>query len=368
MDFEENEDQALLRGSLRQFLAQHYAIDARNAASRSASGWREAIWRALANELGLLGLGIPAELGGLPCGGAEQAIVMEECGRALVIEPVAETLFQAAPLLVKSTSAAASDLLSGIASGDVRLAVAVGEPGMREDFAAIQTAAVRNGGGWRLTGSKSVVVGAPWATHLLVAARQDDGKLALFVVAAGVLGITLHGYPTIDGRLAADVELTEVIVPADAKLGGVDLVEEWRDRAIAAMAAEAVGALGRLLDDTVAYAKERQQFGKAIGSFQALQHRMVDMYLQLEMLRAAALLANLRLDAEPKERAKAASAAKVTLAEACRFIGQNAVQLHGAMGMTDELAVGHYFKRATVMEHAFGRADWHRARHAALSG
>ena len=372
MNFEESEEQALLRTSLGQFLAHNYTLADRIAASRSEPGWRPDVWRALGDRLELLALGVPRELGGIPAGGAERMIVMEACGRALVLEPVAETLFEAAPLLAKAGTQTARAVLSRIPSGEVRLSVAALEPDMGEDFAALRAQAVRVGGGWRLTGTKCIVAAAPWATHLLVAARSGpgDGGLSLFLVLAAAAGLSLHEYATIDGRRAADVVLAGVVIPDDARLGregdGLALLEEWRDRGIAAMAAEAVGVLGRLLDDTVAYAKERHQFGQAIGSFQALQHRMVDMHLHHEMLRAAALIANLRLDGDMSERSRACSAAKVTLAEASRFIGQGAVQIHGAMGMTDELAVGHYFKRATAMEQAFGRADWHRRRHASL--
>jgi alkylation response protein AidB-like acyl-CoA dehydrogenase len=185
-------------------------------------------------------------------------------------------------------------------------------------------------------------------------------------------GLQLYPYRTIDERGAADIVMDRVTVPRSALVGAegeaLPLLEEWRDRAIAAACAEASGLLERLLDDTVVYARQRQQFGQAIGSFQALQHRMVDMYLQAELVRSAALLACQTLDSDPAERARAASAAKVTMAHACRFIGQNAVQIHGGMGMTDDLAVGHYFKRATVLEHSFGSMDWHLTRRAGLSG
>ena len=302
--------------------------------------------------------------------------LMEEAGRALLLEPVCETVFQAGWLLEQSGGALAGELLGQIAGGALKLAVALVEPAMRYDLADIATSAVRTDAVWRIDGVKAVVMAAPWADRLIVAARTagqagDVDGLSLFVVDPAAAGVTLHAYPTIDGRRAADIEFAGVTVPADALLGSVGgalpLLEAMRDRAIAAQVAEAAGLLDQLVADTVAYTKQRSQFGQPISSFRALQHRMVDMYMQVEMVRSAAVLATLRLDGDPVERAKAASAAKVTVANACRFVGQNAVQLHGGMGMTDELAIGHYFKRATLLESEHGSADWHLARHAALT-
>ena len=303
-------------------------------------------------------------------------ILREEAGRALLLEPVSETVFQAGWLLAQTGGALAGQLLEQIASGALKLAVALGEPTMRYDLADIATRAERDGAGWRLDGAKAMVMAAPWADRLIVAARTagqagDANGLSLFVVDPAAAGVTLHPYPTIDGRRAADIEFAGVALPAEALIGpeggALPLLEAMRDRAIAAQAAEAAGLLDKLVTDTVEYTKQRQQFGQPISSFQALQHRMVDMYMQVEMVRSAAVLATLKLDGDPAERAKAASAAKVTVANACRFVGQNAVQLHGGMGMTDELAIGHYFKRATLIESEHGSADWHLARHAALS-
>lgn len=375
MDFTLSEEHALLRASLGQFLHQRYGFAERTAASRSEPGYRPEIWTALGSELGVLGMTIPEAHGGTGGGALEQMILMEEAGRALLLEPVCETLFQAGWLLQQAGGDIAGDLLSQVAAGSLKLAVALGEPGMRYDLADIATSAVQDTDGWRLDGSKAVVMAAPWADRLIVAARTagvagDGAGLSLFIVDPAAAGVTLHSYPTIDGRRAADIDLVGVRVPAEALIGpeggALPLLEAMRDRVIAAQAAEAAGLLGKLLDDTVDYTKQRSQFGQPLASFQVLQHRMVDMYMQVEMVRSAAILATLKLDGDPVERAKAASAAKVTLANACRFVGQNAVQLHGGMGMTDELAIGHYFKRATLLESEHGSADWHLARHAAL--
>lgn len=376
MNFTLTDEQNLLRASLGQFLLQRYGFAERTAASRGETGYRAEIWSALVNELGVLGMTIPEANGGLGGGAVEQMILMEEAGRALLLEPVSETVFQAGWLLEQAGGAVAGQLLGQIAGGALKLAVALVEPAMRYDLADISTRALRDGSGWRLDGVKAMVMAAPWADRLIVAARTagqagDSDGLSLFVVDPAAPGVTLHPYPTIDGRRAADIELSGVTLPAEARVGpeggALALLEAVRDRAIAAQAAEAAGLLDKLLADTVEYTKQRQQFGQPISSFQVLQHRMVDMYMQVEMVRSAAVLVALRLDGDPDERAKAASAAKVTVANACRFIGQNAVQLHGGMGMTDELPIGHYFKRATLIESEHGTADWHLARHAALS-
>lgn len=370
MDFEISEEQALLKATLSQYLGQHYDFAARTRASREEPGYRPEIWSDLADKLGLFTLARSGA--GQTDAAVAQMIVMEEVGRALVLEPLAETLFLGAPLL----GSGHEGLLASIEQGQVRLAIAIGEPGMGPDYEDISAAAERTSEGWQLSGRKSVVVGAPWATHLIVAARTsgeagDPSGLSLFLVPMDAPGLALHAYPTLDGRRAADIELNAVALPADALLGapdrGLTQLEALRDRAIAGQAAEAIGLLSKLVADTVDYAKQRKQFGQIIGSFQALQHRMVDMHMHVELTRSAAIYAALKQGAPAEERAMAASAAKVTLANACSFVGQNAVQLHGGMGMTDELPIGHYFKRATVLENEFGTAGWHLARHARLS-
>jgi alkylation response protein AidB-like acyl-CoA dehydrogenase len=366
VDFALNEEHALLRATLNQFLQARYGFAERTAAARSEPGYRPEIWRALAQDLGVLGMTVGSAHGGLReagSGAIEQMVFMEEAGRALLLEPVCESLFQAAWLLEQDGGPRASAVLAQAALGAIKLAVAVGEP----DFRDVATQARRDGAGWRLDGRKAMVVAAPWADMLIVAARGDAG-LSLFLVDAAAPGLTVTAYPTIDGRRAGDVVLRDVA--ADALIGpeggAPALLEAMRDRAIAAQAAEAAGLLDRMVADTVAYCRGRSQFGQPIAGFQALQHRMVDMHVAVEMVRSAAVLACLRLDGDPVERARAASAAKVTVAQACRFVGQNAVQLHGGMGMTDDLAIGHCFKRATMIEYEHGTADWHLARHAAL--
>lgn len=370
MDFSFTDEQRQLRDSVRAFLAQRYPFEARRAASRSEAGWRPEIWQALADELGVLALPLPTDDGGLDGDPVATMILMEEFGESLLIEPFLETVVVGGGLLRAAGGEVAEAELREIAAGRSRIALAWAEPTSRFRFDDVATSAVRDGNGWRLDGAKAVVTAAPWATRLLVTARTGEG-LSLFLVDPDTQGVILSPYPTIDGRRAADIRFEGAALPATALVGpeggALPLIEAAGDAVIAAIGAEAVGVMRRLLADTIAYTRQRRQFGQAIADFQVLQHRMVDMFMQIEMATSAVYLATLKLGAEPAERARAASAAKVTIGRASRFVGQNAVQLHGGMGMTDELAIGHYFKRATVIETEFGSADYHLDRFAKLS-
>ena len=376
MDFSFSEEQQMLRSSLRAFLQDRYAFEARRTATLSNSGWRPELWRALGQELGVLALAFPERVGGLDADAVSTLVVMEELGRALVVEPYLDSVVVCGGLLRRAGGAVADAALSGIGSGEQVMALAWSEPQARYNFAAVNTRAQRSGDGWILNGAKAVVIAAPWATQLLVTARtsgetQDRDGISLFLVDKATARITVSEYPTVDGRRAGDIVFNDVLLSADALIGeeglALPLIEQVADEAIAALCAEALGVASRLLEDTIDYTRQRRQFGQPIAQFQALQHRMVDMYMQLEMARSATYLATMKLAADPIERALAASTAKVTVANACKFIGQNAVQLHGGMGMTDELAVSHYFRRATVIESEFGSADFHLARHVRLS-
>jgi alkylation response protein AidB-like acyl-CoA dehydrogenase len=227
-----------------------------------------------------------------------------------------------------------------------------------------------------LNGRKAVVVGAPWATHFIVTARtagnqRDREGLAAFLIPAHTSGIVLRNYPTVDGARAAEMSLDNVRVEASSLLthatDGFAVIERVVDEAIAATCAEAVGALRKLQEGTLDYSRQRKQFGAPIGSFQVIQHRLVDMFMELEQSVSAMLMATLKLDAPRDERAKFVSAAKVQISKACKFIGQNAIQIHGGMGMTDELAIGHYFKRTTIIEGLYGSAEHHLKRFESLS-
>lgn len=377
MDFTLSGEQELLREGLSKFLAARYDLESSRAAAKTGPGWQPDIWRGFADELGILGATLPESVGGSGGGSAEAMVIAEELGRALAIEPFVDTVIVAGGLLSRAGGDAAASVLEEIAAGSAIVALAATEPGSGEHWEAIASSAVRDGDHWVLNGTKTVVVSAPLATHLLIVARTgqsvDRQAMSLFLsafdAAAPPAGLTVHGYRTIDDRRAADLIFNDVRLPADALLQ----TDAWpslalaRDEGAAAVCAEAVGAMRKVLADTVDYSKQRQQFGQPIGSFQVLQHRMVDMYMELEQAVSAAYLAVLNLDAEPDVRARAVSAAKATVGRAARFIGQNAVQLHGGMGMTEELAIGHYFKRLTALQYEFGSTDYHRARYAKLT-
>ena len=365
----------MLRDSVAGYLGRSYDFEARRAAAESEAGWRPQVWRAFAEDLGILGAPFPENLGGLGGGAVETLIIMEEFGKALVLEPYVGAVVIGGGLLKNSAHPRAAELIAGIVSGDIIFAFAGPEPQGRHNLADVRTTAVKSGDGWTLNGTKAVVTGAPWASHLVVTARtsgaqRDRAGISAFIVPAKAAGVNLQEFPTVDGSRAAEVMLEDVKVAASDLIGvegaGLPLVERAVDEAIVATCAEACGILKRLVDDTVEYAKQRKQFGQAIGQFQALQHRMVDMFIQLEQAVSITYLATIRLD-DDAERAKAASAAKAQVGKAAKFVGQNAVQLHGGMGMTDELPIGWYFRRLTVLENQFGSTDHHLARYDRLA-
>ncbi|MBL1079123.1 acyl-CoA dehydrogenase family protein [Nocardia sp. 2] len=372
MDFEFTAEQALLRDTVTEFLAARYDLEASRAAVRTGAGWQPQVWRALAEEVGILGASLPESVGGIGGGAVETMIIAEALGGALVVEPYVDTVVVGGGLLRRAGGKRAEDLLAGIAAGEVIIGFAALEPHSGYDYTKVAATARRDGEEFVLDGVKTVVTSAPLATQLLVTA-QLDGETALFAVdfeaANPPAGLTVRGYRTIDERQAADLTFEGVRLPADALLleRAAEAVAATLDEAVAAVCAEAVGAMRKVVADTVEYAKQRQQFGVPIASFQALQHRMVDMLLELEQAVAATYLVTLKLDAPATERAKAASAAKATIGRAARRIGQEGVQLHGAMGMTEELAIGHFFKRLTAVQYEFGTTDQHVARYAALT-
>ncbi|HEU0192008.1 MAG TPA: acyl-CoA dehydrogenase family protein [Mycobacterium sp.] len=379
MDFSLTDEQELLRGTVGKFLTNRYGLDASRTAAKTGPGWQPEIWQAFA-KLGILGATLPESVGGLGGGPVELMIITEALGHALVTEPFVDTVVLGGGLLQRAGGAAADELLRRVVAGDAMVALAAEEPASAGTWHDVTTTARRDGDDWVLHGTKIVVPAAPLATHLLVTARtsgaqRDTGGISLFLVdfdaAAPPAGMTVESLRTIDDRHAADLTFDGLRLPAGALLGAEGQVwpslELAADQAIAAVVSEAVGCLRRVLADTVAYTKQRQQFGQPIANFQVLQHRMVDMFMEVEQAVAAQYLAMLKLDAEPAERACAVSAAKATIARVARFVGQNAVQLHGGMGMTEELAIGHYFKRLTVIESEFGSRDRHLMRYAELT-
>ncbi|UVO51595.1 acyl-CoA dehydrogenase [Sphingomonas sp. SUN019] len=360
MDFSLSDEQAMLRDSVTRYLADH-PFDPKRKRDDVA------MWRDFAVRLGILGAALPESAGGFGGGAVETMIVMEALGEALVTAPYLETVVIAGGLLKRLPGERAASLLAKIVNGEATVALAAFEAGGRHALEAVTTTAAADGNGWVLNGTKAVIVGAPAADHLLITARTADG-LSLFLADRDATGLTRHDYRLIDDRPAADVTLHNVRAVLLGDDGGaLPLLEQVRDEAIAALCAEAAGVMKRMLADTVAYTKERKQFGQPLSSFQALQHRMVDMFMAVEQATSAAYLATLNLNVDATTRTRAIAAAKATVSDGIRFVGQNAVQLHGAMGMTDELAVGHYFKRATVIEQQFGAADHHIKRYVALA-
>ncbi|WP_326547455.1 acyl-CoA dehydrogenase family protein [Mycolicibacterium sp. ND9-15] len=372
MDFNLSKEQEMLRDGLNKFLSSRYDLESSRAAAKSAPGWQPDIWSGFAGELGILGAALPADVGGIGGGPVEVMVIAEALGHALVVEPYVDTVVVGGGLLRRAGGELAAQLLERIIDGTAIVALAATEAASGHNWAEVATTAERDGDGWVLRGSKIVVAGGPLATHLLVTARTSNGVSLFAVDLDSVAGaVAAHHYRTVDDRRASDLTFDGLRLAGSALLG--EEGQAWpslaqaRDEGAAAVCSEAVGCMRKVLADTVEYTKQRRQFGQPIGSFQVLQHRMVDMYMELEQAVSAAYLAVLKLDADPDERARAVSAAKVTVGRAARFIGQQSVQLHGGMGMTEELAIGHYFKRLTALQYEFGTTAYHVARYAELT-
>jgi pimeloyl-CoA dehydrogenase small subunit len=369
MDFDLSEEQTLLKQSVERLVADHYGFEKRKTYRASEEGWSRDIWRRFA-ELGLLGLPFAESEGGFGGGPVETMIVMEALGRALALEPYLATVVLGGGLLRRGGNAAQrAALVPRIAQGDLILAFAHGERQARFDLADVATKARQDGTDWVIDGEKSLVLHGDSAKTLIVSARiagerRERKGIALFLVDAGARGLSRRAYPTQDGLRAAEISLAGVRVGADAVLGepgaGLATIERVIDEAIAAISAEAVGAMAALTDLTVEYLKTRKQFGVAIGSFQVLQHRATEMLVALEQARSMAMFATmLAADEAAAERRKAIAAAKVQVGRSARLVGQQAIQLHGGIGMTEEYKAGHYFKRLTMIEILFGDADHH---------
>ncbi len=376
MDFNFTEEQGMIRDSLSRMIREQYDWETRVGVVNSEIGWRPDMWAQLA-ELGLFMAPFSEEDGGLGGGPVDAMIVMEEFGKGLVVEPFIPSVVCAGGFLKHAgTAAQKEEHLQAIMGGASVFAFAYAEPKGRYNLAEIETSAKKDGTGYILNGHKSVVVGAPWADKLIVTARtsgggRETGGLSVFIVDKSAAGVSTRDYPTVDGRRASEVYLENVAVGADALIGeageAYNLIELVADEASAALCAEAVGAMSVTRAQTEDYARQRKQFGTPIGKFQALQHRMVDMFMEHEQAISMTYMATLKLGDDPIERQKSVSAAKARIGQSARFIGQNAVQIHGGMGMTDELAVGHYFKRMTMIDSEFGGVDYHMRRFERLS-
>jgi alkylation response protein AidB-like acyl-CoA dehydrogenase len=357
MNFDYNEEQQLLADSVRRFLAKDYDFEARRRIVASEEGWSPTAWETLAS-MGVTGLPISTDYGGFGGGAVDLMGVMEAFGESLVVEPYVPTVLAG---MLLAGSKAASTVLPGVVEGKTRLAFAHAEKGARYDPAAVRTQARKTGDAWLLDGEKAAVLGAPMADLLVVSARTAEG-MGLFLAQ----NPARKGYRRIDGMRAADMELRAE--KAERLDGGLERIEEVLDFAAALVCAEAVGAMKSACDSTLEYLKTRKQFGVPIGTFQALQHRMVDMFIAQEQARSMACLACSKIDQsnEPRERARAVSAAKIKIADSARHISQEAVQLHGGMGMSEELKISHSFRRLTVIAGEFGDADHHLERFASL--
>ena len=373
MDIQLTEEQELLRGSLQRLLRDRYDFDARRKIVATDEGWSRKHWSAFA-ELGLCAAPFQESSGGLGGGPLATMIVMREFGRNLVVEPFLETVVLAGGLIEDVGSQAQHDaFLPQIMAGESIWALAWAEGRSRYDFNNVATTARRQGEVYVLNGTKATVIGAPWADKLIVSARtsgepRDRSGVSLFVVDRQSANLHLQSFKTIDGRRAAEIMLMNVQVPTSQLLGtegeGVAALEACRDRAIAALCAEAVGAMSELNSVTLEYAKTRKQFGVALGTFQVLQHRMVDMFIALEEAISLTQHLNLSLATGEPHGSKLASGAKSKVGYAARFIAEQAIQLHGGMGMSDELNVGHYFKRIASINVQFGDPTYHLMRYA----
>ena len=369
MDFDLSEEQRLLKESLDRLIGDRYSFEQRKAYGQSAEGWSRELWAKYA-ELGLLGLPFAENYGGSGGGPIETMIAMEAFGRALALEPFLATVVLGGGILRHGGNAEqCAALIPKIADGSLTLAFAHTERQSRYNLADISTKAARDGTGWVLDGEKGVVLHGDSADRLIVTARVGGGRrerdgVGVFLVDAKASGVSRRGYPTQDGLRAAEISLAGVRVGPEAVLGepsaALPLIERVVDEGIAALCAEAVGAMAVMHELTVDYLKTRRQFGREIGSFQVLQHRAVDMLVALEQARSMAMFATM-MSAEENaaERRNALSAAKVQIGRSGRLVGQQAIQLHGGIGMTMEYKVGHYFKRVTMIDTIFGDAGHH---------
>jgi alkylation response protein AidB-like acyl-CoA dehydrogenase len=375
MNFDLNDEQQLLADTIKRFVATHYSFDARAKIVGSQSGHSDDIWAALA-EMGLLGLPFASEYGGFGGSTADLMIVMEAIGEGLLVEPYLATVGLGGRFVARAgTTAQRERILPALIQGKEKLAFAHTERGARYDLGHVALRARGAGAGWVLDGEKAVVLHGGCADTLVVSARTAGGDtdatgITLFLVDRHTPGVSMSEYRTLDNLRVADVRFAGVNVPGDGLLGregeALGLVEEVVDYATALLAAEAVGAIRYANEATLEYLKNRRQFGVPIGSFQVLQHRMVDMLISYEQARSMACLACVKVDtADAAERRRVVSAAKIKIADACRHVSQEAVQLHGGMGMTEELKISHTFRRLTMIAQTFGDAEHHLERFAA---
>jgi len=373
MDFTLTEEQRQFGDALRRWVTRDYHADARRAIIASTAGTSDLAWATLA-ELGMTALPVPEAQGGFGGDAVDMLVVMQELGRGLVVEPYLATVLGAHFLRLGGGHEA---LLEQVAAGTLKLTCALGENESRHDWSDIGVSATASDGGHLLDGQKTVVIHGAQAGALIVSARsgghrRDTGGISLFVVPSDADGLLVRDHRCLDGQRAATVTLNQVRVPASSLIGGVGegwpILDAAFDYGVGLLCFEALGVMDALFAATLDYLKTRAQFGAPIGKFQALQHRMADMYIHLEQARSMALLAAVKLGGDADERRRTVSAAKARIGQAARFVGQQAVQLHGGMGVTDELPAAHYFKRLTTIGLTLGDVDHHLERFIATPG
>jgi alkylation response protein AidB-like acyl-CoA dehydrogenase len=375
MDFSYSEEQQMLRDSIAKFVNQDYDFDTRQKIVASEGGFSKENWKLFA-ELGWLMVPFKEEDGGLGGTAVDLVGLMEELGKGIVVEPIIPTVILGGGIIAEAGSAQQKEeLLGTLMEGNLQLAFAFAEPQSRYNVADIATKAEKSGDSYKINGHKAVVLNAGNADKIIVAVRtsgdqRDEGGISLLIVDADTAGIEKHSYETVDGHQGADVYFKDVSVPAANLLGeegkALPAIQNVIDRAALAVAAEAVGAMEVTYKKTVEYTKTRKQFGVPIATFQALQHRMAEMFIEHEQAKSIMLFAAMQSDAAGGVDRKAISAAKSRIGKAARLVGQEAVQLHGGIGVTEELDVGHYFKRLTTIQFIFGSTDWHTQRFADL--
>ena len=375
MDFSFNEEQTLIQRQVAQFIQRDYEWEKRQALAKSELGFSSENWKIFA-DLGWLGISLSEESGGFGGSALETMIIMEEFGKGLVVEPFLETIVLCAGLIDScGNKDQKSEILKKVISGEMHLALGFVEPQSRFNLADVTTEAKKKGDGFVLNGFKSVVMNGPSANNIIISARisgkqSEEEGISLFVVDPKLEGVSLRNYPTVDGRRASEITLENVDVTSSCLLAeegkGFKELEKVIDSATLAICAEAIGAMEVLYKTTVEYTKIRKQFGQAIGKFQVLQHRMVDMFMEYEQSKSLLYMATIKQAEKAEDSKKAISGLKYQVGKAAKFIGQQAVQLHGGMGVTDELNVGHFFKRLTTIITIFGNTDYHLKRYSQL--
>ena len=375
MDFTFNEEQSLIQDQVDQFVQKEYDWETRQSLSNSELGFGEDNWKKFA-ELGWLGISVSEDSGGFGGSAIESMLIMEAFGKGLVVEPFLETVIMAGGLIDDHGSdQQKSSFLEPAIAGEMHLALAYAEPQSRFNLSDVVTEAKADGDNFIINGYKSVVMNGPSADQIIVSARTsgtqlDESGISLFIIDANASGLDKTNYKTVDGRRASDLTFENVSVSKENLIGeqdkGFEILDSAIDKAILAISAEAVGAMEVLYKTTVEYTKTREQFGTAIGKFQVLQHRMVDMFMEYEQCKSLLYMATMKHEEKAEDAKKAISGLKYQVGKAGKFIGQQAVQLHGGMGVTDELNVGHYFKRLTTVGTIFGNTDYHLKKYTSL--